>query len=302
MKHIDLKKIVAGLFFLVIAFSSPAQTYILSESFNGDSSYPPGDPDWVPVNNSAPVGFLDWFLGNPATFNAFNGADSSYIASNYNATDSVGTISNWLLTPELELANGNVFRFYTRSPNHQFADRMQVYVSKAGSGTDVGNSATSVGTFSTLLLDINPNLTTAGYPIVWTAYTATVSGITGTGVSGRFGFRYYVTNAGANGANSDYIGIDSVTYYAPAVATGITKVQKNAEYVSLFPNPFKNELIVKGTNGTAQIYDILGKEVLTVEFENGKAIATGSLDRGIYIIRIMNDKGELLRMQKITKE
>jgi hypothetical protein len=72
-----------------------------------------------------------------------------------------------------------------------------------------------VGDFSTLLLSVNPNLATgiANYPNTWTQYTATVSGLAGP-TSGRFAFRYHVTNGGPNGANSNYIGIDTLSYEA----------------------------------------------------------------------------------------
>ena len=49
--------------------------------------------------------------------------------------------------------------------------------STAGASTDVGTTATSVGVFTTLLLDINPTYTHTGYPNVWTQFTVTMSGV-----------------------------------------------------------------------------------------------------------------------------
>ena len=51
----------------------------------------------------------------------------------------------------------------------------------------------------------------SGYPSVWTQYSVTLSGISGT-PTGRLAFRYFVENGGPAGANSDYIGIDTVAY------------------------------------------------------------------------------------------
>ena len=68
-----------------------------------------------------------------------------------------------------------------------------------------------VGDFTTLLLDINPTYTTTGYPNAWTQFTVTISGV-GSPTPGRLAFRYFVENGGPNGANSDYIGIDTVQY------------------------------------------------------------------------------------------
>lgn len=303
MKTSYLKRTFAFACFALMTQVIPAQQYLFVDNFNGDSSYPPDYPDWAVVNNSSPLGYIDWFLGSPATFSALTGADSSYIAANYNSVDSVGTISNWLLTPELQLANGNVFRFYTRNPSHDFADRLQVYLSTAGNGTDVGNTATSVGTFSTLLADINPSLTLTGYPATWTAYSMTLTGISSATATGRFGFRYYVANGGSSGSNSNYVGIDSVTYYQPAqIVTGIKTIVNNTS-LSVYPNPFKNELTISGTStGKAEIYDLLGKQVMAVDLENGHSVNTASLEKGMYLMRILNDKDEVLKVQKITKE
>ena len=167
---------------------------------------------WARINHSNPVGTSAWFQGNSTVFTSQAGAPNSYIGANYNNTGSVGTISNWLLTPEINLKNGDTVSFYTRVPTGAaYPDRLEVRMSTAGSSTDVGTTETSVGVFTTTLLTINPNLVVGGYPDTWTVYTVTVSGLS-VPVSGRFAFRYFVTNGGANGANSDYIGIDSFTY------------------------------------------------------------------------------------------
>ena len=75
----------------------------------------------------------------------------------------------------------------------------------------MGTLATDVGDFTTLLLDINPTLVVSGYPDVWTQYTITLSGLP-PAASGRIAWRYFVTNGGPSGANSNYIGIDTVEY------------------------------------------------------------------------------------------
>jgi len=102
--------------------------------------------------------------------------------------------------------------FWTRTVTTPFLpDRLQVRMSTSGASTNVGATATSVGDFTTLLLDINPTYTTTGYPNTWTQFTVTVSGLVSP-TTGRMAFRYFVENGGPNGVNSDYIGIDTVQY------------------------------------------------------------------------------------------
>jgi hypothetical protein len=165
---------------------------------------------WNMQNLSSPLGTSGWFQGNATNFSAQAGAATSYISANYNNT-TTGTISNWLLTPALTLQNGVKLDFYTRTATGStYADRLQVRMSLAGTSTDVGATATSVGVFTTLMLDINPTLIPTGYPQTWELghYTLTVSGVA-TPTLGRLAFRYFVTDGGG-GANSNIIGIDTV--------------------------------------------------------------------------------------------
>lgn len=177
---------------------------------------------WIQQNNSSPVGSDSWFQGNSSVFPAQSGAASSYIGANFNNTLGGGTISNWLITPLLNLQNGDTFSFFTRTVGSPVTpDRLEVRLSTNG-GASAGSTETSVGDFSTLLLSINPTLTTTGYPNSWTQYNLTVSGL-GAPASGRLAFRYFVTNGGS-GNNSDYIGIDTFSYTAvptPALLPGL---------------------------------------------------------------------------------
>jgi hypothetical protein len=171
-------------------------------------------PGWVTQNNSNPIGITGWFQGNPENyFSAQSGNPESYIAADTNNATGVGTISNWLITPVLTLQNGGQFVFWTRTddPPVQFPDRLQIRMSTNGSSTNVGTTATSVGDFTTLLLDINPAYTLSGYPTVWTRFTVNITTIVNP-VQGRLAFRYFVENGGPDGANSDFIGIDTVSY------------------------------------------------------------------------------------------
>jgi hypothetical protein len=180
---------------------------LLSESFN-DITTLAGD-GWFQINNSNPIGVSNWFQGNTDAFMAHSGAPDAYIAANFNNTaGGTGTISNWLITPELNLGNIGEFSFWTRVPTGTlWPDRLEIRLSTNGSSTNVGTTAVSVGDFSTLLLSINPNLLQSTYPEIWTKFVIDSINATGTG---RIAFRYYVTNAGPSGTNSNYIGIDTV--------------------------------------------------------------------------------------------
>src|SRR5947208_3251646 len=99
------------------------------------------------INHSEPLGVTNWFQGNNAVFPAFDGAPTAYIAANFNNTADVGTISNWLLTPVVNLVNGSVLTFYTRT-TPLFPDRPQVRMNSNGDGDSNSNSDCNTDSYS----------------------------------------------------------------------------------------------------------------------------------------------------------
>jgi len=192
----------------------PATVCALSQGFEGDAILNILLGGWVIKNQSTTTGTTNWFQGNSTVFPAHQGGPSSYVGANFNATTGTNTISDWLFLPPVTIQNGAQFSFFTRTVDapQLFGDRLQVRFSTNGTSTNVGVTATDVGDFTNLMLDINPTYSTTGaYPSVWTQFTATVSGVVGS-PKGRVAFRYFVESGGPTGANSDYIGIDTVGY------------------------------------------------------------------------------------------
>lgn len=214
------------------AYSSSRAQVLIQEDFT--SPFNPTSAGWVVQNESANTSTLTtlWYQGDPSNyFGAYNGQATDYYAADFLSTDpnTAGTISNWLITPTVTIYNGAELQFATRTvfqgSTNFYPDRLQVRMSTAGTTSVIPTGPTSVGTFSNLIFDINPSLNTStasaasgtvvnGYPNDWAVYTIQISGVTGT-VTGRFAFRYFVTNAGFSGTNSIYIGLDAVKYSLP---------------------------------------------------------------------------------------
>ncbi len=163
---------------------------------------------WIFTNNSNAVGATGWFQGNSAIFPSQAGATNSYVAANFLNAGLGGNISNWLLSPALTtLQNGETLSFYTRTSATTSTDRLEVRLCIGASCTSVGTTDASVGSFTTLLFDINPTQAAATYPTAWTKYSVVLSGLPVGSNSGRIGMRFFVTNTNAGG---DYIGIDTL--------------------------------------------------------------------------------------------
>jgi hypothetical protein len=216
---------------VALAGARPADCGILLEGFDDLSAL--AGSGWIMRNNSNPAGTRSWFQGSTNVFTALDGAANSYAAVNFDSTGNSGTISNWLITPEFLFADGDSLTFSTRTViAPEYPDRLEVRFSAAGASSNVGSTSASVGDFTTLLLSVNPGLTISGYPNGWTEYTVSLSGLSGD-VPGRFAFRYYVTNAGLLGANSDYIGIDSVRLDVQSAPEPMTMLLTGGSLIAL---------------------------------------------------------------------
>ena len=181
---------------------------------------------WRWINRSTPIGVTNWGPG-PGTVEMLayssKGTNTGLAYSNYLATNGSnnGIISNWLISPQVMMQNGDKIVFFTKSElwtslGVDFGARLQVNINKDGD-LSVGDGE-DPGKFDNILLDINPleevfdisAPSPTAYPNDWTRFEATITGLSNP-VKGRFAFRYYLHNAGANG-QGNAVGIDSVAY------------------------------------------------------------------------------------------
>ena len=191
---------------------------ILSEGFDNVSALPVGG--WSTLNTSVPVGTTGWFQGDGTSIPSQSGAPTSCIQANFSNVSGDNTISNWLIAPTRSLQNGDVIKFWTRTATPgttPYPDRLEVRLSQLGSGSVAPSSPLDVGSYTVLLTEINPMLVPNGYPNDgYRRYTLTVTGLTGP-TDCNVAFRYFVTNGGPAGTNSNLISIDtfSITRSGP---------------------------------------------------------------------------------------
>lgn len=195
-----------------------AEAQQLTEGFELATFPPTG---WVVRNQSTVIGT------NPTCWNRFTGASpwapntgAGHAGANFNCTSGANTISGWLLSSQMtNLQNGQQVTFFTRkaTPNPtDFPDRLQLRLcldttpDSCGAAGSTGATSADVGNFTILLVDVNPTLVAGGYPLVYTQLSATLSGLPAGPNSGRIAFRYFVTNGGPGGANSDLISLDDI--------------------------------------------------------------------------------------------
>lgn len=303
-KILLLLSLVSG----VTAFSQ----VIFSEGFNTFSSL--AGAGWTSTNQSSPVGASTWAQGGGTAFSSGGqaGGATSFTLCNFNSTTGSGTISNWLITPPITIKNGDVISFYTRKggTNGNFADRLEFRLSDQGATSTNPSGATGVGSYTNLAVSVNPSLTnntTAvnGYPLTWTQYSYTVTGLP-VDTSIRMAFRYYVTDGGPDGTNSNIIGVDTFAVTRTALSTNEVSVQK--EGLLVYPSIADRELNVRLKNNQQitgiSIYDISGKAISSVKADvidkSNSIVDVSNLSSGNYIIYILTKDSKY--MSKFIKK
>jgi hypothetical protein len=291
-----MKKTLLILCLLMVSMTFNAQN-LLTEGFDVFANLTAAG--WISTNQSSPLGASTWAQGGGTAFSGGGqaGGTTSFALCNYNSTTGgTGTISNWLITPVLTLQNGDVISFYTRKGGTGtgtiYPDRLEVRLNSTDTSTSGNPSgATGVGAFTTLAVSVNPNLTTTDYPFTWTQYSYTVTGLTGE-VSCRIGFRYYVTNGGPSGTNSDIIAIDTFSVDRPLSSEDFFK--KN---FSLYPNPAGDIINITVKDNVAvnslSISDINGRVVSALSGSSFlNSINVSDLPPGVYFVSLQTDEGK----------
>lgn len=296
MKKTTLFVFLLCLFTLLNGVKSFSQEVVFSEGFEDITILPA--MDWDMLNLSNPVGTTDWLDGfSGGVFDPYEGVN--FIAANYNNAANVGTISNWLVTPVIELDNGYELTFYSRAAGQSFPDRLEFRLSTEGAGTTMPTNESDLGDFSELLLVINPDLEIGVYPEIWTAYTAVISGFESP-TDCRIAFRYYVTNSGPNGSNGNYIGIDAFEITSPLV----TIEDYNINGFNYFYSSQTQSLNISAveTFKNISIFNVLGQEILAENLSsNNETINMSSVSNGIYIAYVTTVNGETTTFKVVKR-
>ena len=165
-------------------------TSLFMDDMNGDNTLTGIQArGWVFVNADA-GGTTDVFQGNSTVFSAYEGPVDGYIGQNYNGANGL-LMDQWLISPSVTVAAGDTLKFWHRSPDAStYPDPLQVYVSTTG--------GTTPAAFDVQLDAFNGS--TAG----WQQYVGNFP----TAGTVRFAVRYYSTNGGVSGSQTDYVGLD----------------------------------------------------------------------------------------------
>ncbi|MBA3649335.1 MAG: T9SS type A sorting domain-containing protein, partial [Chitinophagales bacterium] len=86
--------------------------------------------------------------------------------------------------------------------------------------------------------------------------------------------------------------------------TGFTDI-KNKKQISIFPNPATDQLHIEAPNihnATVTILNLFGQVMLKQEFSNNASIDISTLSKGMYLVNIIDEKGNVLKTGKVVRE
>ncbi len=106
-------------------------------------------------------------------------------------------------------------------------------------------------------------------------------------------FRYYVTDGGPNGNNSDIIGLDTFSVDRP----GLAIAESSKTFFSVYPNPANDIVNIAAANGSqinsAKITDINGRVVIIVKVADicRAQLNVSELNSGVYFLNVETTAG-----------
>jgi hypothetical protein len=109
-------------------------------------------------------------------------------------------------------------------------------------------------------------------------------------------YNFTLTGAGANGCKMSVPLSQTIS-----ACTGIEANNANGYNVSVFPNPFSNEVTISGVTGNVQIFNTLGQMVATSPIRETETISTTNLAKGVYIVKAFDSEGKEVKTIRIIK-
>ena len=171
----------------------PDASVIFMDDMNGDNTVTGIQARGWYFDDVDGVGSSTTFQGNTSVFSAYEGPADGYLGENYQGAFGGGfLIDQWLISPAVTVQAGDTLSFWYRSPDGStYPDPLQVWISSTA-GTTHND------------FDIQVGSTFYGSTSGWANWTGTFPNA-GTV---RFAVRYYSTNGGPSGSETDYIGLD----------------------------------------------------------------------------------------------
>jgi len=258
-----MKKIITVLA-LTIGLTSFSQVELLNEKFTTGI---PSTWSVVNVDNNTPGSaiYTDAWIGFTSVFDTCAASTSYYLDSNGDE-DVEATAADYLITPQVSLLTfGNILTWDAKSLDGSFPDGYVVLLSTTDN---------SVASFTDTLFSITEETP------YWTNYSIDMA------EKGFVNQDVYIAFLN-NTTNGFVLQVDNVKITADDASSTL----EHTVDVSVYPNPFNNELNfeVEGFQGVS-IYNMLGELILN---STESKVLTSDLERGQYVAVVNANNSEI---------
>lgn len=288
------------LFFISLASISFAQVFTATYDFAGVTATS-GATDPSPVPTVAGLTFGNFSAVNttfPPTNSASTGrfafanqplgaANGDNVFANFTGALSTSTYYQVTITPTSGTAYNltgvtfKVQRSGTGVRNYSVRSSVDSYAANLPASINPANASLEVVTGNIFFYNTDNNTAQVGS-------TITLSGPSFTNLTGPTTLRFYGWNAEAAGGN---FSIDDVVI-SGEIATMSSSSFNAIEGLTMYPNPLKGDTLfftsTANANKSVQIFDILGKEVLSSKEINSTMNVSG-LAAGVYLVKITEE-------------
>jgi hypothetical protein len=288
------------LLFISFASISFAQVFTATYDFAGVTATS-GATDPTPVPTVAGLTFGNFTAVNtvsPPTNSAaasrfafanqpLGAANGDNIYANYGGALSTTTYYQVTITPTSGTAYNltgitfKVQRSGTGVRNYSVRSSADAYAANLPASINPANANLEVVTGNIFFYNVDNSFGQVGS-------TITLTGPSFTNLTGPITFRFYGWNSEAAGGN---FGIDDVVI-SGEIATLSSSSFNAIDGLTMFPNPLKGDTLfftsTANANKSVQIYDILGKEVLSSKEINSTMNVSG-LAAGVYLVKITEE-------------
>ena len=104
------------------------------------------------------------------------------------------------------------------------------------------------------------------------------------------------------------IKVDNSGNLSTSISTKSKMIENNEDEIYIYPNPSQKSIIIENDSKNAYelysaIFDMQGKNVQEQKLSQGKTtIDISGFPEGMYIVKIINEEGEVVKTNKIVKE
>ena len=118
---------------------------------------------------------------------------------------------------------------------------------------------------------------------------------------GTAGVGVYEIRVSPYGDSSNVIEVGNFEF---TIGDGTTATENfNKSLVKIFPNPTTDYFTITDNPyvESIQIFNIVGKQMAATNFQNGDAINISNFPNGLYLVRMLDDDGDVLKTTRLTK-